>query len=86
MAAYKGHKKAGGRKKGSLNKTTTALKEMILQSLDKVGGVNYLQKQATNNPNAYLSLIGRVLPLTVAGDKENPLNLVIGTLKCKDEI
>lgn len=56
-----------GRPKGSKNKNTKALKDMILASLDKVGGVDYLQKQANENPTAYLSLVGKVLPMTVAG-------------------
>lgn len=62
-----------GRPKGIPNKTTTALKEMILQALDKKGGVEYLERQADENPTAFLTLIGKVLPMTVAGDASNPL-------------
>lgn len=64
-----------GRPKGSTNKTTAQLKDMVLKALDGVGGVMYLQERA-NDPrtaSAFLSLVGKVLPLTVAGDKENPL-------------
>ena len=62
-------KKTGGRKAGTPNKLTGALKDMILQALDGAGGVEYLQKQATENPNAFLALVGKVLPLQVgAGD------------------
>lgn len=56
-----------GRKKGVPNKTTQALKDMILLALDKSGGVDYLITQAETNPNAFLSLVGKVLPMTVLG-------------------
>ena len=58
-------KKGPGRPKGSPNKTTAAVKDMILQALGNKGGVKYLEKQADDNPTAFLSLVGKVLPLDV---------------------
>ena len=55
-----------GRKKGVRNKMTRELKDMILKALDGAGGVKYLQRQADENPAAFMSLVGKVLPLTVA--------------------
>lgn len=52
-----------GRPKGSVNKTTKALKDMILQALDDSGGIRYLAAQAMDNPTAFLTLVGKVLPL-----------------------
>ena len=52
-----------GRPKGVPNKNTTALKDMILQALHGVGGMNYLMTQAGENPTAFMTLVGRVLPL-----------------------
>lgn len=46
---------------------------MILAALNDAGGAEYLLKQANENPNAFLSLVGKVLPMTVAGDPNNPL-------------
>lgn len=46
---------------------------MILQALDKAGGVQYLTNQAHENPGPFLSLIGKVLPTTISGDPNNPL-------------
>lgn len=54
-----------GRPKGSQNKTTLAVKEAVLAALDQAGGINYLVKQADENPNAFLALVGKVLPLQV---------------------
>jgi hypothetical protein len=57
-----------GRKKGVPNKVTGALKDMILQALENKGGVAYLEKQADENPTAFVTLLGKVLPLQVNAD------------------
>lgn len=62
-----------GRVKGVPNKVTADLKAMILQALDESGGVQYLVGQAEKNPTAFLTLVGKVLPMTVAGDPNAPL-------------
>ncbi len=62
-----------GRKKGVPNKLTSDVKAMILGALDKAGGVDYLLEQSEKNPNAFLTLVGKVLPLTLSGDPDNPL-------------
>lgn len=54
---------------------TRELKEMILDALDEAGGVKYLVTQAKKNPKAFMSLIGRVLPLQVTG--ADGANLVV---------
>lgn len=64
----------GGRKAGTPNKLTADLKGMILTALTKVGGVEYLQDQAIKSPASFLTLVGKVLPMTIAGDSENPLH------------
>lgn len=69
----KGQKSGPGRPKGTPNKTTAQLKEMILSALDKSGGVDYLVERA-NDPktaSAFLTLIGKVLPMTVQGAGPN---------------
>ncbi len=65
-----------GRKKGVPNKLTSDVKAMILEALSKAGGVDYLLAAALTNPTAFMTLVGKVLPLTVSGDPENPLKLV----------
>lgn len=55
------------------NKVTKALKDMILGALDDNGGQAYLAQQARDNPGPFLALIGKVLPVTLAGDSTNPL-------------
>lgn len=60
----------GGSRKGIPNKVTAELKTMILGALDESGGVAYLKKRA-NDPrtaSAFLTLLGKVLPLQVTGE------------------
>jgi hypothetical protein len=63
----KGIKTGGGSRAGKPNKENKELKDMILGALDKAGGIGYLHEQANANPTAFMSLIGRVLPMTVTG-------------------
>lgn len=60
------------RPKGSQNKITKALKDMILQALANAGGESYLETQATKNPVAFMALVGRVLPLQVKDGGDDP--------------
>lgn len=62
-----------GRKKGSANKNTKELKDMILQALSEAGGVEYLKKQAVDTPGPFLALIGKVLPMAVTGADGGPV-------------
>ncbi|MFY9841199.1 MAG: hypothetical protein WAK55_32965 [Xanthobacteraceae bacterium] len=71
----KGTPKTGGRKKGTPNKISSALKEAILEAAEQAGGedgiVGYLRLQALANPAAFLSLLGKVLPMTIADTEQN---------------
>lgn len=79
MAKPKGSPKSGGRQKGTPNKNTAILKDAILTAAQLAGGgdedglVKYLQAQATANPGPFMALLGKVMPLQIAGDAENPL-------------
>jgi hypothetical protein len=61
-------KKTGGREKGTPNKISGELKDMILTALTNKGGVKYLEKQADESPNAFLGLVGKILPMQVTGE------------------
>lgn len=66
-----------GRPKGLPNKTTKALKDMILAALDGAGGVEYLQERAKDprTASAFLTLVGKVLPMQVTGEGGGPIVL-----------
>lgn len=57
-----GRKTGGGSRKGRPNKVTGDLRAMILGALEQVGGQDYLENHAVNNPTAFLALIGKCLP------------------------
>lgn len=77
MSRQKGTAKTGGRKIGTPNKYNAEIKDMICQALSNVGGISYLENQAIKNPNAFLGLVGKVLPLQVSGDPENPHKMIL---------
>lgn len=66
-----------GRPKGLPNKTTALLKDAILKAAEGAGGkeglIGYLQQQAKKNPGPFMALLGKVLPLTLAGDGDAPI-------------
>ncbi len=66
-----------GRPKGVPNKNTTAIKDMIVAALEGAGGVEYLQRQANENPGPFLALVGKVLPMQLTGADGAALQIVI---------
>lgn len=77
MAGSKPGERRGGRKKGTPNKFTGELKDMILQALSGAGGVDYLQQQAKETPTAFLSLVGKVLPMQVTGKDGEAIKVTV---------
>jgi hypothetical protein len=66
-------KRGPGRPKGASNKITRDIKEAILAAFDKVGGADYLARQADENPTAFMTLLGKVLPTQISNaDGEGP--------------
>lgn len=72
MTFKKGQKIPGQGKRGP-NKVTLELKEMILTALGNAGGVDYLTERAQDprTASAFLTLVGKVLPMTVQGTGPN---------------
>lgn len=64
-----------GKPKGAVSKTPAAIKDMILTALSEAGGPQYLLERAQDPKTAaaFLGLVGKVLPMQVIGDSENPL-------------
>ncbi len=75
-----------GRVKGTPNKTTKTLKEAILAAAEACGEdgkgkgklVGYLTGLARRDDKAFAALLGKVLPMTIAGDPSGaPVQLVL---------
>jgi len=75
-AFKKGEKRPGqGRPKGSVNKDTALIRDMIAQALDEVGGVQYLATVAQTHPGPFLALVGKVMPVQVTGANGGPIEV-----------
>ena len=61
-------RKTGGRQLGSVNKLNRDIKEMVLGALSDVGGREYLAARAIDTPTAFLTLVGKILPLQLVSD------------------
>lgn len=81
MAAPKGHKRYGGRKKGVPNKITADLRSAIQGAFTEVGGQSYLQKVATEDPRTFCKLLGMTLPKDVNLNAVGGLSLSISLSK-----
>jgi hypothetical protein len=66
-----GPRAGAGRPKGSQNKVTKALRDMILGALDRVGGEEYLARLAIENSSAFASILGKVLPTTLQASESD---------------
>lgn len=79
-----------GKPKGAVTKVTAELKDMIRQALDGAGGVDYLIQKAHDprTASAFLSLVGKTLPMTVKGPGENGEHvfskIVVEVVKAKE--
>jgi hypothetical protein len=68
-----GGAKTGGRKTGTPNKLSGDVKAMILAALDAAGGAEYLFRQTKQNPVAFMSLLGKLLPTQMTGKDGGPI-------------
>jgi hypothetical protein len=75
----------GGRAKGTTNKLTADLKSMILGALDQAGGQDYLADQAAKSPGAFLTLVGKVLPMQLeSGPGGFTIQIISGVRRADD--
>src|SRR5688500_5172684 len=74
-----------GRTKGVPNKVTLAAKDAIHKAFEDMGGTEALVSWADKNDDTrsirYTSLRPKIVPLTVGGDKANPLHHVIKRIR-----
>lgn len=66
-----------GRTKGVPNRFTRDVREMLLNSLEQVGGEAYFVRSARRIPRSYLGLVGRLIPAEVTGKDGGPIEVQI---------
>ena len=71
-----------GRPKGSKNFLKLEVQRMIYDALIAAGGVEYLKRQAEENPKAFLALVARLIPTRIGGAEERPEPETLPEIKC----
>jgi hypothetical protein len=77
MSFKKGHRKVGGRKKGTPNKMSVIVKD----TMERLGGAERLFKWVKSDPENerafWVSIAPKLLPLELAGTRDNPMQGVV---------
>jgi hypothetical protein len=63
-----GPRAGAGRPKGVPNHITRTIKDAIEAAFQGVGGPEYLMRQAEENPQAFMTLLGKIIPAQVQAD------------------
>lgn len=74
-----------GRPKGSGNKLTRSIKDAIEAAFDQVGGADYLARMADEQPVAFMTLLGKVLPAQINANITGEIGMPSISLGCIDE-
>lgn len=71
-----------GRPKGTPNKVTRQVKDMVVKALEQAGGVAYLVRCAKDpkTAGAFLTLVGKTMPLQVTGEGGGPVQTMTAQL------
>ncbi len=64
------------RTKGAIGNLNRDMKEILFLAFERSGGVDYLVKQAKAEPKAFMALLGRIVPATVAVSISHEFNLL----------
>jgi hypothetical protein len=57
------------------NKLTRDIKEMILGALSAGGGQKWLEEQMKANPVAFMTLLGKILPMQLTGSASEEIKI-----------
>ena len=68
-----GRRNGAGRPKGRVAQETADIKAMVVGALQDVGGREWLAARAQDQPVAFMSLVGRVLPHQLTGENGAPI-------------
>ena len=60
---------------------------MVLGALEALGGQEYMEQQARENPNAFMALVGKILPTQITGANDGPVQVSVAeTLRSADRL
>ena len=70
-----GARPGAGRPKGVPNKMTRDIRKAVMDAFAKGGGADWLRKQMAENPTAFMTLLGKVLPTQITGTDDGPIEV-----------
>lgn len=68
MSSRGGKREGAGRKKGSQNRITSVIKEAVLDTFEKLGGVEHMTKWAEKNPTDFYRIAAKLIPQHLTAD------------------
>lgn len=69
-------RKTGGRQKGTRNVVTLGAKSNIMRVFEMLGGAEGFAEWATENKTEFYRHYAKLIPVTLDGDKDNPLTVL----------
>jgi hypothetical protein len=74
-SSYGGKREGAGRKPGVPNKLSASVKDNVIAVFNDLNGDNlgHMKDWAMENPTQFYNLYGKLLPVTLQGDAENPV-------------
>ena len=72
-------RKTGGRTKGTPNRLTSELRDLMLGALDDLGGREWVVERARERPELMFQMLGRLLPRDVKLDAERDVTIKVVT-------
>lgn len=73
----KGDGKSNGRQKGSLNKVTREVKDVIQRCFDSIGGEVAFARWARRNPDEFYKIYAKLLPIKLQATESKEINVYI---------
>ena len=71
-----GHK-TGGRQRGTLNKITSAFKDAVRLTYDRIGGHEAFAEWATENRGEFYKIAARLIPSEIAAKEGTTIRVII---------
>lgn len=68
MSNRGGKRDGAGRKKGSQNRFTSAIKDAVLETFEKLGGVKHMVKWAEKNQTDFYKIAAKLIPQQINAD------------------
>jgi hypothetical protein len=85
MAFVKGHKKIGGKKKGSTNVKSVAIKEAFQLAFEGLGGAKGLMEWGKINKTEFYKLASKLIPVDVTSGGKTIYEITFGKNDTKED-